>query len=96
MEDIFEKIFFLSTELSKMQEFCLFVKNVQNIAKCKEEKCYIEEFLKVLLGNLFNEDLSYDKRRKYFAEHSLKNTKVFMQSSCFIQKESRILKKLKT
>lgn len=44
MEPIFEKIFFVSTELSKMQEFCLFTQNVHSIAKCRNEKCDVEEF----------------------------------------------------
>ena len=53
------------------------MKNLRNIAKCTEEKCDAEEFLKVLLENLFNEELTYDKGRQFFIEHSLKNSKVF-------------------
>lgn len=67
MEPIFEKIFFVSTELNKMQEFCLFTQNVHSIAKCRD----VEEFLKVLMENIFNEELSSDERRKFFAEHGL-------------------------
>ena len=71
------------------------MKNLRNIAKCTEEKCDAEEFLKVLLENLFNEELTYDERRKFFIEHSLKYSKVFNAMFMLHSKGKENIKKIK-
>ena len=55
----------------------MFTQNVHSIAKCTDEKCDVEEFLKVLMENIFNEELPYDERRKCFVEYCLSHIKVF-------------------
>ena len=78
MEVVFKKIFFVSTELSKMEDFFMSAQNVHKMAKCTDtENCEIDKFLKDVTVNVFNEELSYDSRRKIFVEHSLKNHTVF-------------------
>lgn len=71
------------------------MKNLCNIAKCTEEKCDVEEFLKVLLENLFNEELTYDERRQFFIEHSLKYSKVFNAMFMLHSKGKENIKKIK-
>ena len=71
------------------------MKNLCNIAKCTEEKCDVEEFLKVLLENLFNEELTYDERRQFFIEHSLKYSKVFNVMFMLHSKGKENIKKIK-
>lgn len=39
MEAFFDKTFFVSTELTKMQDFVLFTQNVHAVSKFKEENC---------------------------------------------------------
>lgn len=41
------------------------------------KNCKIEKFLKRLTKNAFNEDLTYDERRKFFIQHSMENVLVF-------------------
>ena len=48
MDAIFSRIFEISTELGRMQEFCLFTENVHKITKCEEKECEIKTFLDVL------------------------------------------------
>ena len=63
MEVVFKKIFFVSTELSKMEDFCMFAQNVHKMTKCTDtENCEIDKFLKDVTVNVFNEELSYDAR----------------------------------
>lgn len=66
MEAVFEKIYCVCAELGKMQEFCLFTENVDKIANCTDNNCEIEKFIKELSKNVFNDELSYDERRKVF------------------------------
>lgn len=74
MEVIFKKKFCVSTEQSKMEDFCMFAQNVHKMAKCTDsENCEIDKFLKDVMVNVFNEEFSYDARQKFFVEHSLKN-----------------------
>ena len=47
------------------------------MAKCKEADCDIDKFLKKTKDVLFNEELSYDKRRTYFTESCLAQLSVF-------------------
>ena len=61
MEAIFEKIFFLSSELGRMQEFLKFTKNVHKITNCKQFDCKIGRFLNELDMKISNEELSYDE-----------------------------------
>ena len=70
------------------------MKNLRNIAKCTEEKCHVEEFLKVLLENLFKEELTYDERRQFFIEHSLKYSKVFNAMFMLHSKGKENIKKI--
>lgn len=78
MYAIFQKIFEISAELGKMQEFCLFTESVHAIAKCTKEECEIKTFLNGLKKkNVFNEKLLYEERRKFFIQHSLENITVF-------------------
>ena len=64
MEAVFEKIYCVCAELGKMQEFFLFTKNAHKIANCTDNNC--EKFIKELSKNVFNDELSYDERRKFF------------------------------
>lgn len=77
MEAVFDKIFDICSEHGKMQEFCLFTDNIHKIARCEDENCDIEKFLKFLTKNVFNEDMSYDERRKFFIQHCMENVLVF-------------------
>ena len=58
MEAVFEKIFLLSSELGRMQEFLIFTKNVHKITNCKQADCEIENFIKILDVKISNEELS--------------------------------------
>lgn len=53
MYAIFQKIFEISAELGKMQEFCLFTESVHAIAKCTKEECEIKTFLNGLKKKMF-------------------------------------------
>ena len=77
MECIFEKIFYISSELLKMQEFCTFTEKVQELAKCKHEDCEVHIFLTKIKELIFNEELSYGKRRIFFTETCLSQMSVF-------------------
>lgn len=74
---VFEKVINICDESGKMQEFCLFTENIHKIAKCDKESCEIKTFLTDLTKNLFNEELTYDKRTKFFIHHSIENIAVF-------------------
>ena len=69
MEAVFEKIYSVCTELCKMQEFCLFTENVCKISNCTDNNCESEKFMKELSKNVFNEEFSYDERRKFFKKN---------------------------
>ena len=56
MECIFEKIFYISSELLKMQEFCTFTEKVHELAKCKHEDCEVRIFKKKIKELIFNEE----------------------------------------
>ena len=77
MECTFEKIFYNSSELTKMQEFWTFTNKVHELANCKENDCEIGVFLDKIKDVLFNEELSYDKRRIHFTESCLTQLSVF-------------------
>ena len=77
METVLKKIFFMSTELSKMQEFLLFTQNVHKLSKCTENDCEIEKLLDSINEWIFNEELSFDERRIFFTDNSLKQVNVF-------------------
>ena len=68
MEAVFEKIFFLSSELGRMQEFLKFTKNVHKITNYKQADCETENFIKKLDVKIANEELSYNERRMFFTE----------------------------
>ena len=61
VECIFEKIFYISSELTRMQEFGTFPNKVHELANCKENDCEIDVFPNKIKDVLFNEELSYDK-----------------------------------
>ena len=73
MECVFEKKIFTSSELLRMQEFWTFTNKIHEMAKCKEADCDFDKFLKKTKDVLFNEELSYDKRRIYFTQLSVFN-----------------------
>ena len=77
MECVFEKKIFTSSELLRMQEFWTFTNKIHEMAKCKEADCDFDKFLKKTKDVLFNEELSYDKRRIYFTESCLAQLSVF-------------------
>ena len=77
METVLKKIFFMSTELSKMQEFLLFTQNIHKLSKCTENDCEIEKLLDSINERIFNEELSFDERRIFFTDNSLKQVNVF-------------------
>ena len=77
MEVVFEKIFFLSSELGTMQEFLKFTKNAHKITNCKQADCEIENFIKKLDVKISNEQLSYDEQRMFFTETCINNFPVF-------------------
>ena len=93
MEAVFEKIYSVCTELCKMQEFCLFRENVRKISNCTANNCESEKFVKELSKNVFNEEFSYDERRKFFVQHSMENIRVLMKCLIFSLREKRMLKK---
>ena len=66
----FEKIFYISSELFRMQEFWGFTNYVHQLAKCTDEDCVIDFFFKKISEVIFNEELSYDQRR-FFYRHML-------------------------
>ena len=67
MEAVFKKIFFMSTESSKMLEFLLFTQNVHKLSKCTADDCEIKKFLDSMNEVIFNEELSFDERRIFFS-----------------------------
>ena len=77
MECTFEKIFNISSELLRMQEFWTFTNRFHELANCKKNDCDIDRFFKKLKDVLFNEELSYDKRRIHFIESCLAQISVF-------------------
>ena len=77
MECTFEKIFNISSELLRMQKFWTFTNRVHELANCEKNDCDIDRFLKKLKDVLFNEELSYDKRRIHFIESCLAQISVF-------------------
>ena len=60
-----------------MQEFWTFSKKVHELAKCKDEECATDNFLTKIKDTLFNEELSYDKRRIFFTQGCLDHLPVF-------------------
>ena len=76
MECSFEKIFYISSQLLRMQEFCTFTENVHQLAKCKHEDCEVDIFFNKIKEVVFNEELSYDKRRIFFTETCLSQMSV--------------------
>ena len=66
MEAAFEKIFYILSELLRMQEFWEFTNKVHTLAKCTEKNCSIEGFFKKIKEVIFDEEFSYDKRRLFF------------------------------
>ena len=72
-----EKIFYISSELLRMQEFQTFTNKVHELANCKENDCDIGNFFKKIKDVLFDEELSYDKRRIHFTESYLTQLSVF-------------------
>lgn len=77
MECIFEKIFYISSEPLRMQEFWAFMSKVHELANCKDTDCDINTFFIKIKDVLFNEELSYDKRRIHFTEFCLNQLSVF-------------------
>ena len=77
MEAVFEKIFFVSAELGRMQEFLEFTKNVHKISNCKQADSEIEKFMNELDVKISNEELSYDERRMFFTETCMNQVPVF-------------------
>ena len=67
MECVFEKAFCISSELLRMQEFWTFTNKVHELANCKDSDCSIDNFFKKTKDVLFNEELSYNKRRIFFS-----------------------------
>ena len=91
MECTFEKIFNISSELLRMQEFWTFTNRFHELANGKKNDCDIDRFLKKLKDVLFNEELSYDKRRIHFIESCLAQISVLMQCfSCTIKEKKRL------
>ena len=76
-EAVFEKKFYISSELLMMQEFWTFTKKVHELATCKDEECAIDNFLTKIKDILFNEELSYDKRKIFFTQACLNHLSVF-------------------
>ena len=77
MVTVFEKIFFASAELGRMQEFLEFTKNVHKISNCKQADCEIEKFMNELDVKISNEELSYDERRMFFTETCMNQVPAF-------------------
>ena len=77
MEAVFEKIFFLSSELGRMQEFLKFTKNVHKITNYKQADCETENFITKLDVKIANEELSYNERRMFFTETCMNDFPVF-------------------
>ena len=76
MEAVFEKKI-VSSELSRMQEFVSFTKNVHKVAECKDDNCEIEKFINMIERKIFDEELSFDKRRLFFTNVALQQGSVF-------------------
>ena len=60
-----------------MQEFLLFTQNVHKLSKCTANDCEIEKLLDSINERIFNEELSFDERRIFFTDNSLKQVNVF-------------------
>ena len=58
MECVFEKVFYISSELLRMQEFWTFTNKVHELANCKDSDYSIDNCLKKTKDVLFNEELS--------------------------------------
>ena len=77
MESIFEKIFYVSSDFGRIQEFFEFTKKVHDMAQCSEDDCDVKSFLTKLNDDIFNEELSYDCRRIKFTEVCLSSISIF-------------------
>ena len=73
----FEKIFYISSELLRMQEFWGFTNYVHQLATCTDKDCVIDGFLKKIREVIFNEELSFDQRRFFFRDICYSNLSVF-------------------
>lgn len=77
MESIFEKIFYVSSDFGRIQEFVEFTKKVHDMAQCSEDDCDVKSFSTKLDDDIFNEELSYDCRRIKFTEVCLSSISIF-------------------
>ena len=77
MEAAFEKIFYISSELLRMQEFWEFTNKVHILAKFTEKNCSIQNFFSKIKEVIFDKELSYDKRRLFFIDVCSSNMSVF-------------------
>ena len=77
MKVIFEKIFYVSAELGRLQDVLKFTNKVHNMDTCDEKECDIKSLLTKLEDDIFNEELSYDSRRIKFTELCLSNISIF-------------------
>ena len=83
MEAAFEKIFYISSELLRMQEFLGFTNYVHQLAKCADKDCVIDGFLKRIREVIFNEELSYDQRRFFLQTYVILIYQYLTQCSNF-------------
>ena len=77
MEAAFEKIFYISSELLRMQEFWEVTNKVHILAKFTEKNCSIQDFFSKIKEVIFDKELSYDKRRLFFIDVCSSNMSVF-------------------
>lgn len=68
MEAAFEKTFYISSELLRMQEFGGFANSVHHLAKCNDKNCSIDDFSKKKLGKSFLMKSSVTTKEGYFLQ----------------------------
>ena len=75
-----------------MQEFWEFTNKLHTLAKCTEKNCATEDFFKEIKEVVFDEELSYDKRRLFFTDvcSSNKIYRFTMPCSSFITRAKKI------
>lgn len=66
MESIFEKVFYILTELGMMQDFINFTKNVHKLSRCDHNDCEVEHVGIILRA-----------KKSFFTEACINNVSVF-------------------
>ena len=80
MESTFAKIFFVSSDLGRLQDLLKLGKEAHDEIGCNESRCAVETFLNILFDFIFNKELTYENCRFKFIEVCSAFTSIFNTS----------------